>query len=79
MENSYEIPISEAMTTKLVIADKNSTITECAKTMTTNIVNSLIIVEDDNNNNNNNNNLVGIITSTDFANFFLRTVSVLRL
>jgi CBS domain-containing protein len=77
MENSYEIPISEAMTTKLVIADKNSTITECAKTMTTNIVNSLIIVEDDNNNNNN--NLVGIITSTDFANFFLRTVSVLRL
>ena len=78
MENSYEIPISEAMTTKLVIADKNSTITECAKTMTTNIVNSLIIVEDDNNNNNNN-NLVGIITSTDFATFFLRTISVLRL
>ena len=77
MENSYEIPISEAMTTKLVIADKNSTITECAKTMTTNIVNSLIIVEDDDNNNNN--NLVGIITSTDFATFFLRTISVLRL
>jgi CBS domain-containing protein len=78
MENSYEIPISEVMTTKLVIADKNSTITECAKTMATNIVNSLIIVEDDNNNNNNN-NLVGIITSTDFATFFLRTISVLRL
>jgi CBS domain-containing protein len=77
MENSYEIPISEAMTTKLVIADKNSTITECAKTMTTNIVNSLIIVEDDDDNNNN--NLVGIITSTDFANFFLRTISVLHL
>jgi CBS domain-containing protein len=73
----YEIPISEAMTTKLVIADKNSTITECAKTMTTNIVNSLIIVEDDDDNNNN--NLVGIITSTDFATFFLRTISVLRL
>ena len=78
MENSYEIPISEVMTTKLVIADKNSTITECAKTMTTNIVSSFIIVEDDNNNNNNN-NLVGIITSTDFATFFLRTISVLRL
>src|SRR6476660_10540894 len=27
-----EIPISEAITTKLVIADKNSTIIECAKT-----------------------------------------------
>jgi CBS domain-containing protein len=62
-----EIPISEAMTTKLVIADKNATIIECAKTMTTNNVSSLIIVEDDDNKNY---NLAGLITSTGFANFF---------
>ena len=62
-----EIPISEAMTTKLVIADKNSTIIECAKTLTSNNVSSLIIIEHDDDNNY---NLAGIITSTDFANFF---------
>ena len=59
-----EIPISEAMTRNLITAYKNSTITECAKTLTTNNISSLIIVEDDNN------NLAGIITATDFANFF---------
>jgi len=65
-----EIPISEAMTTKLVIADKNGTIIECAKTMTTNNVSSLIIVEDVEDDDNKNYNLAGLITSTDFANFF---------
>ena len=62
-----EIPISEAITTKLVNADKNSTIIECAKTLTSNNVSSLIIIEHDDDNNY---NLAGIITSTDFANFF---------
>lgn len=60
-----EIPISEAMTRNLIRANKNNTITECAKTLTKNNISSLIIVEDDNNN-----NLAGIITATDFVNFF---------
>jgi CBS domain-containing protein len=60
-----EIPISEAMTRNLITANKNNTITECAKTLTKNNISSLIIVEDDNNN-----NLAGIITATDFVNFF---------
>ena len=60
-----EIPISEAMTRNLITANKNNTITECAKTLTKNNIDSLIIVEDDNNN-----NLAGIITATDFVNFF---------
>jgi CBS domain-containing protein len=60
-----EIPISEAMTRSLITANKNNTITECAKTLTKNNISSLIIVEDDNNN-----NLAGIITATDFVNFF---------
>ena len=59
----HEIPISEAMTSNLITANKNNTIIECAKTLTTNNISSLIIVEDDN-------NLTGIMTSTDFANFF---------
>ena len=60
-----EIPISEAMTRNLITANKNNTIPECAKTLTKNNISSLIIVEDDNNN-----NLAGIITATDFVNFF---------
>jgi CBS domain-containing protein len=60
-----EIPISEAMTRNLITANKNNTITECAKRLTKNNISSLIIVEDDNNN-----NLAGIITATDFVNFF---------
>ena len=60
-----EIPISEAMTRKLITANKNSTITECAKTLTKNNISSLIIVVEDDND-----NLAGIITATDFANFF---------
>jgi CBS domain-containing protein len=59
-----EIPISEAMTRNLITANKNNTITECAKTLTKNNISSLIIVEDDNN------NLAGFITATDFVNFF---------
>jgi CBS domain-containing protein len=59
-----EIRISEAMTRNLITANKNSTITECAKTLTKNNISSLIIVEDDNN------NVAGIITTTDFTNFF---------
>jgi len=59
-----EIPISEAMTRNLITAYKNSTVTECAKTVATNNISSLVIEEDDNN------NLAGIITATDFANFF---------
>jgi CBS domain-containing protein len=59
-----EIPISEAMTRNLIRANKNNTITECAKTLTKNNISSLIIVEDDNN------NLAGFITATDFVNFF---------
>ena len=42
-----EIPISEAMTRNLITANKNNTITECAKTLTKNNINSLIIVEDE--------------------------------
>lgn len=61
-----EIPISEAMTKNLIKASKDSAITECAKIITANNVSSLIIVEDENNNN----NLAGIMTSTDFVNFF---------
>ena len=38
--------------------------------LTSNSVSSVIIAEDDNDNNNTNKNLVGIITSTDFVNFF---------
>jgi CBS domain-containing protein len=60
-----EIPISEAMTRNLITANKNNTITECAKRLTKNNISSLIIVEDDDNN-----NLAGIITATDFVNFF---------
>ena len=41
-----EIPISEAMNRNLITANKNSTITECAKTLTKNNISSLIIVED---------------------------------
>jgi CBS domain-containing protein len=59
-----EIPISEAMTRNLITANKNNTITECAKILTKNNISSLIIVEDDNN------NLAGFITATDFVNFF---------
>ena len=59
-----QIPICEAMTRNLITATKNSTITECAMTLTTNSISSLVIVEDDND------NLAGIITLTDFANFF---------
>jgi CBS domain-containing protein len=59
-----EIPISEAMTRNLITANKNNTITECAKTLTKNNISSLVIVEDDNN------NLAGFITATDFVNFF---------
>jgi CBS domain-containing protein len=46
----HEIPISEAMITNLIIANKNSAITDCAKTMTENNVSSLIIVNDDDDN-----------------------------
>jgi CBS domain-containing protein len=60
-----EIPISEVMTKHLIMAKKNTAITECEKILTTNNVSSLIIVDDDDKNN----NLVGIITSTNFVNF----------
>ena len=56
------------MTKNLIMANKNSTITECAKTLTENNVSSLIIVIEDDDENNY--SLAGIITSTDFANFF---------
>jgi CBS domain-containing protein len=62
-----EIPICEAMIRNLIIANKNSAIADCAKTMTENNVSSLIIVNEDDDDNN---SLAGIITTTDFANFF---------
>lgn len=68
-----EIPICEAMNKNLIMANKNSIITDCAKTVSENNVSSLIIVNEDddgNNNNNDNNSLAGIITTTDFADFF---------
>ena len=65
----HEIPVSEAMTKNLIMANKNSIITNCAKTMTENNVSSLIIVNEDDGKNNDY-NLAGIVTTTDFANFF---------
>ena len=62
----HEIPISEAMIENLIIVNKNSAITYCAKTMTENNVSSLIIVNEDDDNN----SLAGIVTTTDLANFF---------
>ena len=64
----HEIPISEAMIKNLTMANKNSAITDCAKTMTENNVSSLIIVNEDDKNDNN--SLAGIVTTTDFADFF---------
>jgi CBS domain-containing protein len=61
------------MNKNLIMANKNSIITDCAKTVSENNVSSLIIVNEDddgNNNNNDNNSLAGIITTTDFADFF---------
>jgi CBS domain-containing protein len=63
----HEIPISEAMIRNLIIANKNSAIPDCAKTVTENNVSSLIIVNEDDDDNN---SLAGIVTTTDFANFF---------
>jgi CBS domain-containing protein len=63
----HEIPITEVMTKDLIIANKNSAITECAKTVAENNVSSLIIVNEDDDYNN---SLAGIVTTTDFANFF---------
>jgi CBS domain-containing protein len=62
----HEIPISEAMIKNLIIANKNSVITDCAETLTENNVSSLIIVNEDGDKN----SLAGIVTTTDFANFF---------
>jgi CBS domain-containing protein len=65
----HEIPISEAMTKDLIMANKNSIITYCAKTMAENNVSSLIIVNEDDSKNDNY-SLAGIVTTTDFTNFF---------
>jgi CBS domain-containing protein len=63
----HEIPICEAMTKDLIMANKNSIITDCAKTMTENNVSSLVIINEEDVNNN---SVAGIVTTTDFANFF---------
>lgn len=63
----HEIPTCEAMTKSLITANKNSVITDCAKTMTENNVSSLVIVNDDGDHDD---CLAGIVTTTDFANFF---------
>jgi CBS domain-containing protein len=55
------------MTKNLIIANKNSAITDCAKTVTENNVTFLIIVNGDDDDNN---SLAGIVTTADFANFF---------
>jgi CBS domain-containing protein len=65
----HEIPISEAMTKNLIMVNKNSIITYCAKTMTENNVSSLVIVNEDDDKNDNY-SLAGIVTTTDFADFF---------
>jgi CBS domain-containing protein len=65
----HEIPISEAMIKNLIMANKNSIITYCAKTMTENNVSSLVIVNEDDDKNDNY-SLAGIVTTTDFADFF---------
>jgi CBS domain-containing protein len=56
------------MIRNLIIENKNSDIADCAKTMTENNVSSLIIVNE--HDDDDNNSLAGIITTTDFANFF---------
>jgi len=63
----HEIPICEAMTKDLIIANKNSIITDCAKKVAENNVSSLVIVNEDDIGNN---SVAGIVTTTDFANFF---------
>ena len=63
----HKIPITEVMTKDLIMANKNSVITGCAKTVTENNVSSLVIVNEDDVDDR---SLAGIITSTDFANFF---------
>jgi CBS domain-containing protein len=63
----HEIPITEVMTKDLIMANKNSVITGCAKTVSENNVSSLVIVNEDDVDDS---SLAGIITSTDFANFF---------
>jgi CBS domain-containing protein len=57
------------MAKNLIMANKNNVITYCAKTMTENNVSSLIIVNEDDGKNENY-SLAGIVTTTDFANFF---------
>ena len=64
----HEIPIYEAMIKNLIIENKNSAITDCAKKVTENNVSSLIIVNEEYDDDNN--SLAGIVTTTDFANFF---------
>jgi len=63
----HEIPICEAMTKSLITANKNSVIADCAKIMTDNKISSLIIVNEDDDHDE---SLAGIVTTTDFANFF---------
>ena len=65
----HDIPISEAMTKNLIMANNNSIITYCAKIMTKNKVSSLIIVNEDDSENDNH-SLAGIVTTTDFTDFF---------
>jgi CBS domain-containing protein len=65
----HEIPICEAMTKNLIMANKNSIVTYCAKTMTENNVSSLIIINEDDGKSNDY-SLVGIVTTTEFTNFF---------
>ena len=65
----HEIPISEVMTKNLIMANKNSIVIYCAKTMTENNVSSLIIVNEDDGKNDNY-SLAGIVTTTDFADCF---------
>src|ERR671916_946202 len=63
----HEIPIAEAMTKKLITAEKNSTIIECAQIMAIENVSSILILEEGAQQSV---KLSGIITSSDLTNFF---------
>lgn len=63
----HEIPIAEAMTKKLITAEKNSTIIECAQIMARENVSSILILEEGAQQSV---KLSGIITSSDLTNFF---------
>ena len=74
----HEIPICEVMSKNLIMVNKNRDISDCARTATENNVSSLVVVNEDDAKNDNK-SLAGIITTTDFANFFSENCTNLTL